>query len=159
MIRLYQNDNLKGYSITVKGNLNKDSGSVLFNSFEVFPNTEMIIYNRNNDLLIIHNGSSKKIAVVNKLSEYVDKKILEHINLTCNVNKIKTDGSIFLKNVSTGQVSPVRTKDGPSNHFIFSIIVVVLICFGAYFVYITYIKKSINKFKHFKNDVELNSRY
>lgn len=154
MIRLYQNDSFKGYSITVDGNLNKDSGSVIFNSFEVFPNTEMVIYNRNNDLLIIHNGSSKKIATVNKLSEYIDKKILEEINLTCNVNKIKNDGSIFLKNVSTGQVSPVNTKDAPSSNYIFGIIIIVLVCFGAYFVYITYIKKSINKFKHFRNDVK-----
>ena len=146
MLKIYQNSNFRGYSVTIDGDVNKDDGSFIFNSFEVFPNTEIIIYNRNNDLLIIHNGLSNRIATFNDLSNYINKKILNEINLSFKVNRINSDGSSFIKDVSSGKVLPTSTKKAPSNDILFKIIILVLACFGIYFVYTTYIiKHKINQ--------------
>ena len=142
MLKLYQNVNFRGYSITIDGNVNKDDGNFLFNSFEVFPNTETVIYNRNNDLLIIHNGSSDKIAIFNKLSNYINEKILNEVNLSFKVNKIKSDESIFIKDVSRGKILPVSTRKASRNDILFDIIIFILACFGIYFIYVTYIKST-----------------
>lgn len=144
MLKLYQNTNFRGYSITIDGNVNKDDGNFLFNSFEVFPNTETVIYNRNNDLLIIHNGSSNKIAIFNKLSNYINEKILNEVNLSFKVNKIKSDGSVFIKDVSSGKTLPASTRKAPRNDILFEIIIFILACFGIYFICITYIKNKTN---------------
>ena len=141
MLKIYQNSNFRGYSVTIDGDVNKDDGSFIFNSFEVFPNTEIIIYNRNNDLLIIHNGLSNRIATFNDLSNYINKKILNEINLSFKVNRINSDGSSFIKDVSSGKVLPTSTKKAPINNILFKIIIFILACFGIYFVYTTYIIK------------------
>ena len=36
MLKLYQNTNFRGYSITIDGNVNKDDGNFLFNSLNLF---------------------------------------------------------------------------------------------------------------------------
>ena len=146
MLKLYQNSNFKGYSVTIDGNVNKDDGSFIFNSFEVFPNTEIIIYNGNNDLFIVHNGLSNRIVTVNNLSNYINKKMLNEINLSFKVNKIRSDGSSFIKDVSSGKVSPTSMRKAPSNDILFKIIIFILACIGIYFIYTTYIiKNKINQ--------------
>lgn len=145
MLKLYQNSNFRGYSVTIDGNINKDDGSFIFNSFEVFPNTEIIIYNRNNDLFIVHNGLSNKIVTVNNLSNYINEKILNEMNLSFKVNKIKSDGSSFIKDVSSGKVSPLSMRKAPSDNNLFNIIIFILACFGIYFIYTSYIIRKINQ--------------
>ena len=153
MLKIYQNSNYRGYSITIDGNVNKDDGNFIFNSFEVFPNTEVIIYNRHNDLIIVHNGLSNRIVTINDLSNYIDKRILSAINLSFKVNKINTDGASYIKNVSSGNTFTAYTKKAPSNDYLFKIIIFILACIGVYFIYTTYairdkINRIINKLKN-----------
>ena len=145
MLKLYQNSNFRGYSVAIDGNFNKDDGNFIFNSFEVFPNTEIIIYNRNNDLFIVNNGLSNKIVYVNNLSNYINEKILNEMNLSFKVNKIRSDGSSFIKDVSSGNVSPAPMRKAPSNDNLFNIIIFILACVGVYFVYTSLIKNKTNR--------------
>lgn len=156
MLKLYQNSNFKGYSVTIDGSFNKDDGSFIFNSFEVFPNTEIIIYNRNNDLFIVHNGLSNKIVTVNNLSNYINGKILNEMNLSFKVNKIKSDGSSFIKDASSGKVSPASMRKAPSDNNLFNIIILVLACVGIYFVYTSLIK---NKTDQIINNSNMHSNW
>lgn len=140
MIKLYQNSNFKGYSLSIDGEVDKDDALIVFNSLEVHPNTEMIIYNRNNDLLTVHNGSLNKIARIKDLSDYVK---IDSTGLSVKINKIKTDGTIFAKNSINGNTLTVPTKNISGQELIIKIIMIILAIYGLYSLYHTYIDKQI----------------
>lgn len=154
MLKIYQNSNFKGYSVTIDGDVNKDDGNFIFNSFEVFPNTEITIYDRNNELLIVHNGLSNRIATFKDLSNYLNKNILNEIDISFKVNRINTDGSSFIKDISSGKVLPTSTKKISSNGNLFKIIIFILACFGIYSIYTTYIiKHKINQVVNYGKNI------
>lgn len=162
MLKIYQNENFGGYNITVNGNdINNQSGSFAFKSFEVYPQTEVILFDRKNDLVLIHNGSTDKIALCEKLSKYVKSVSMvstaaattsksstpapaSGVNITFSIKKIPADGSIFINDIVTGKTSAMPTKsygDSSGIKSLFSIIILILICMGVYYAYTLFTKK------------------
>ena len=161
MLKIYQNENFSGYNITVNGNdINNQSGSFAFKSFEVYPQTEVILFDRKNDLVLIHNGSTDKIALCEKLSKYVKSVSMAStatatsksstpasasgVNITFSIKKIPADGSVFINDIVTGKTSAIPTKsysNSSSIKSLFSILILILICMGVYYVYTLVTKK------------------
>lgn len=130
-VTIYENRNRRGYSITLNGDINPENGYYNFASMTVGPRTEVTIYNRNNDLFTVHNGSDG-LAHVDDI--YADIVIEENVPITLKSTSISHDSSVFMKISHTGEVKALdvaSSQRGGST----SLIILLLICVvGYYFI-------------------------
>lgn len=130
------------YSMSIEGEV--DSCSSYFNEVNVYPRSELKIYDNNNEILNIHNGSSNKIIPINRLTKYMDNKI-EPKFFNFKLNKIPSDNIILIKNVRKNETYIPESKKWIRNNELLNLMILILSFFGIYFVYVSYVKQYVEK--------------
>ena len=152
MALLYENVHYRGYSVQIDGDFTPDAGTIEFRSLRVAPKSEVTVYNRKNDLLVVHNGTSDKVACIADLAPWVNKGDLNNGMLSINIKPIRVDKNISARNVVTGkEVIPV-VEDMPGHGIFFALIILILAGFGIYFVYVSYLRDTIRRLLKSSND-------
>lgn len=138
-ITLYENRRQKGYSVNLKGEITPENGYYNFLSMTIGPKTEAILYDRNNDLFTVHNGSDNSVNI-NDINDFAT--ITEGTTITIKSYSVSKDGSAFVKKTQTGEVIPltINSQKGFSPMYI---IIGLIICYLLYYIYTSYVQKKI----------------
>lgn len=136
-LTLYENKKQKGYSVNIRGEISPNSGYYNFTSMTVGPRTEVVIYDRNNDLFTVHNGSDGDVNV-DDINDFAT--IIEGTIITIKSNSISKDNSAFIKKTLTGEVIPM-TINARNILSPIDLIIIILFCLGICFIYTSYIQK------------------
>ena len=139
-ITLYENRRQRGYIVNLKGEITPENGYYNFLSMTVGPKTEVIIYDRNNDLFTIHNGSDGSVNI-NDINDFAT--ITEGTKLTIKSYAVSKDGSAFVKKSQTDEVIPL-TINSQIGFPLMTIIIGLLICYLIYYLYTTYAQKKMS---------------
>lgn len=142
VVTLFQNKSCKGSSAMYTGDVTPDSATYSFLSMRIGPSTDVTVYDRNNDLIIIHNGTSKNV-VIDDISTYVT--ITTDTTLTISsTDTVSGSTSAYLTVVSTGVVTDLQPESASYVSSIIPLIILLLIAYGVYRAWIHYRSTSLD---------------
>lgn len=137
-VTLFERKNMRGYSVHFSGPIAPENGYFNFSSMKIGPQTEVILYDRSNDLLHFHNGSTGVVEIVNV---YARGNVPENVPISVKAYSIPYDGSAYMKITRTGDVESLTPHStGPSLLF------VILICVVGYMLYVKMFQERLNSF-------------
>lgn len=130
---------MRGYSVELNGDVVPENGYFDFGSMIVGPRTEVTLYNRNNDVMQIHNGTDGFVKIVNI---YGEEGVPENTPLTLRMISTPRDNSSFAKITQTGAVIPL-TSHSPSSSTLGKLIILIILCVGFYYLYTNIMERKI----------------
>lgn len=148
---IFQNNNLKGYKIELNGNILPEYGTYQCSSLTVGPLTELKIFDRNNELATLHNGTTK-LCAVNKISDIIT--INSTTILTFKSYSIKRDDSSYIKKTQTNDVAPlIQTQIYEKEFLTFNTIILIILIGVGLFYYFTVFRKNKRMEEQIKNNI------
>lgn len=123
-VTLFEHRNMRGYSVDLHGSFNPENGNFNFGSMRIGPRTEVILYDRSNDLVLFHNGSDGFLKIVDI---FAGGNVPETDGLSIRSRKIPRDKSAFVKVVKTGEVESLT----PHEEGVSFVLVLILVAIGV----------------------------
>ena len=128
-VTLFESKNLRGYSVTLHGDIVPENGYYNFASLIVGARTEVTLFDKNNSLITIHNGSTGIVKIVNI---YATNDVPEDVPITLKIRKIPKDNSSYLSSARTGAVVPLTPHVTNSS----CLLVVIVLCVIIYLAFV-----------------------
>lgn len=130
---LCQEREFHGYSITIDGEISPENGQFNFLSVIVGPLTELIVYDRKNDIFTAHNGT-RDIGLINDISTLMSTINPETILNVKVIELDREDGSTFIKNSVSGDTIPLPIRKSHQSSILVTLILLLILFIGAVFL-------------------------